>query len=83
MEQIIGIAVLSVMFAWWFEPVQWIKTALQLYKWNCAKYLYCSKCISFWSSLIWFQDLFLAGITALTAFVIDNLIHFVDEYRKQ
>lgn len=80
--QVIGLAALSVMGAWWFEPLQWVKEKLGLYKWDWAKYLYCSKCISFWVSLIWFQNLFLASFTAVIAFILDNLIHFIDEHRK-
>jgi len=81
--QVLGLASLSVMFAWWFEPIQWIKNSLSLYQYNWAKYLYCSKCISFWVSLLWFQNLFLAAFTAVIGFLIDNLITFIDETRKQ
>jgi hypothetical protein len=81
--QVLGLASLSVMFAWWFEPLQWVKTSLQLYKYNWLVYLYCSKCISFWVSLLWFQNLFLAAFTAVITFCLDNLITFIDEQRKR
>lgn len=82
--QILGLSILSVMIAWWFEPLQWLKRLLgyQMTK-PFMKYdpFSCSKCVGFWLGLALTQHIYLAAVTSLTAYVIDNIINAIEDYR--
>ena len=41
--------------------------------------LVCSKCAGLWVGLVYFRDPILAAVTSLTAYLIDNLIYFIEE----
>jgi len=82
--QILGLAILSVMIAWWFEPLQWLKRLLgyQMTK-PFMKYdpFSCSKCVGFWLGLGITLNVYHAAIIAVCAYLIDNLISYIEDYR--
>ena len=82
--QILGLAILSVMVAWWFEPLQWLKRLLG-YQETAAFIKYdpfsCAKCVGFWLGLAITQHIYLAAIISLTAYVIGNAIEMLEDYR--
>jgi hypothetical protein len=82
--QILGLAILSVMIAWWFEPLQWLKRLLG-YQETALFLKYdpfsCSKCVGFWFGLAMTQHIYLAAIISVCAYLIDNLISYIEDYR--
>jgi hypothetical protein len=84
MEAIIFIICLSLMVTQMIEPLQNIKYRLNLLypeqqksiiRWAFVKLINCSKCFSFWFSLIFFQSFVIAVIIAVTTELINrNLI---------
>jgi len=79
MIEIIGIAVLVNMFTHWFSPIQWVKDKVGWYRLpEMLSFLNCTKCLGFWSGLIVTQSLFQAAAISLLAYLIDNLIYYID-----
>jgi len=82
-SSIIGTAILGNFIAHWFSPIQEVKRRF----FNLLSFipfinyleeaLNCSKCSSFWLSLIIFQDLFIAAITSLLGYLIQFLIDYI------
>jgi len=82
--EILGLAILSVMIAWWFEPLQWLKriTGYQMTK-PFMRYdpFSCAKCVGFWLGLGMTLNIYLAAIISLTAYIIGNAIEMLEDYR--
>ena len=79
MIEIIGIAVLVNMFAHWFRPIQWVKDKVGWYALpEMFSFLNCTKCLGFWSGLVVTQNLYQAAAISLLAYLIDNLIYYID-----
>ena len=79
MIEIIGIAVLVNMFAHWFRPIQWVKDKVGWYRLpEMFSFLNCTKCLGFWSGLVVTQNLYQAAAISLLAYLIDNLIYYID-----
>jgi len=82
MIHLIGLAILSWMFAEGFEPIQLIKYKLKLNDpdiyygglvYWIVKAINCSLCTGFWTGLIFFQDPFKGAIVSVVAEAISRL----------
>jgi hypothetical protein len=83
--QIIGLALLACFIAYQFTPLCWVKDKLKLY--NLPSYLgmlfYCPKCLGFWITLIYLQNLWLALIVSNLAYLIKFIHDLIEkEYRN-
>jgi len=84
MIEVVGIAVLVNLFTHWFRPIQWVKEKIGWYRLpDLFMHLNCSKCLGLWVGLIVTQNIYLAAITSLLSYLIDNTIYFVDNKRKE
>ena len=83
MIELVGAAVLAVMFAHWFTPIQVIKEYLGANEVRFGWVLDCPKCVGFWGSLLYFHDPFKAGIVALLAFLISHLLDRIDYFYEK
>ena len=83
MIELVGFAILVVMFASWMEPVQVIKEWLGLHTFRFGWIWSCSKCLGFWSGLIYFQDPFKAGIVSLLAYLITQVIERAESWYNE
>lgn len=83
MIQLVGAAILAVMFASWFLPIQVMKDHFNIRRYRFTQYLDCPKCVGFWGGLIYFEDLFKAGIVALLAYIISHLIDRIEEWYQK
>ena len=63
-------AILGFMVAKWFKPIQWLKSKLKVYNLPYNYVLYCPKCITFWGTLIYTQDIRYACISSLLSYAI-------------
>jgi hypothetical protein len=79
--QILGLAIVAVLFADWFKPIQVIKDHFKMYN---IKYIgsmfYCSKCVGLWFGLAYFQALFPAAIVSLLAYIIKFVIDKIESW---
>jgi len=84
MIEIVGIAILSNMLTHWFQPIQRVKMWItsRLPEWLATPFL-CSKCAGFWFGWIYFQNTILAAVTSLIAYIIDNLIYSIEEWKNR
>ena len=75
MIEILGLAILGFFISDWFKPIQWIKDKLKVYNWPViGTVLYCVKCITFWLALIVTQNIYIAAICAVTAYIIKFIL---------
>jgi len=81
MINLIGLAVLGVMIAEWFQPIQFVKNYLKLYNYKATSWLYCVKCVSFWLGLGVTLDLASAGVVCILGYIISYLIDLTDKHR--
>lgn len=81
---LIGIGYLGNMIAYDFTPIQPAKRKFidffPFISSHVDKLLNCSKCISFWSGFIIFQDLFYASAAGLTGYLINYVMDRVKEW---
>lgn len=81
---LIGIGYLGNMIAYDFTPIQPAKRKfIAFFPFISSildKLLNCSKCISFWSGFIIFQDLFYAAAAGLTGYLINYVMDRVKEW---
>lgn len=84
---ILGIAVLGNMIAYWFQPIQsakrWfinLSTFLPFVHRNIDKALNCSKCMSFWVYLIIDQNIPAAALCAFIGFLINFAIDKIEHW---
>jgi len=92
MIEIIGYAVIGFMVAEWFRPVQWLKEVIidffeavirtvylrPRFEFRYKHLLYCSKCVTFWGTLIYTQDILTAAISSILAYIIAFIINKID-----
>ena len=78
MIELLGLAVLGVMIAEWFTPIQWLKNYFKLYNYKLTSWLYCCKCVCFWLGLIVTLSLASAVIVAIFGYTISYLIDKMD-----
>ena len=83
--QIIGLALLACFTAYQFTPLCWVKDKLKLY--NLPGYFgmlfYCPKCLGFWITLIYLQNLWLALIVSNLAYLIKFIHDLIEkQYRN-
>jgi len=82
---IIGVAVIGVMIAFWYAPIQKSKRYLIDLLPNylsslTGKVLNCSKCSSFILGLVLFIDIPAAALSALLGFTIQFLITYIEAW---
>jgi len=84
MEEIVSLAVIANMIAYWFEPVQGIKQGMvdKLPVW-LGKPFICAKCAGFWIGLAYFLNPLQAALTSLTSYLIENIIYFIEVKRNE
>ena len=84
MIELVGLAVLVVMWTSWFGPAQAFKEViLKLDNIRFGWVLSCPKCMGFWVGLVYYQDFFKAAITALLAFIISHIIDRIDYFYEK
>lgn len=83
MIDIVFYAFLGVFVAHFFEPLTWLKNKIyrQLGYPNWYEYLYCSKCTTFWLTLILSLNIKYAVISSFLAFIIDYLIEVIEKHK--
>ena len=84
MINVIGLAILGFFISDWFQPIQWIKDKLKVYNWPLfGTVLYCVKCSAFWLTLIVLQNIYLAAIGAIVAYIIKFIVDYIEnKYRN-
>jgi hypothetical protein len=84
MIEVIGLAILGFFISDWFKPIQWLKDELKVYEWPyIGTVLYCVKCSAFWLTLIVLQNIYLAAISAIIAYIIKFTVDYVEsKYRN-
>lgn len=80
MIDILFYACLGVFVAHFFEPLTWLKNKIyKLLRYpGWFEYLYCSKCVTFWLTLIMSRDIRYAVIACFIAYGIDYLLTLKD-----
>jgi hypothetical protein len=83
MINLIGLAILGYFISDWFEPIQVVKHKLKVYEWPIiGTVLYCVKCSAFWLTLIVLQNIYLAAISAIVAYIIKFIVDTIEkQYR--
>lgn len=81
MIELLGLAVLGVMIAEWFTPIQWLKNYFKLYNYKATSWLFCVKCCCFWLGLIITFNLASAGVVCIFGYTISYLIDLMDKNR--
>ncbi len=83
MINLLGLAILGFFISDWFQPIQWVKNELKVYNWPIiGTVLYCVKCITFWLTLIVLQNIYLAAIGAIVAYIIKFIVDTIEkQYR--
>jgi hypothetical protein len=80
--EILGYAVLGLMLASWFQPLQWFKD--DILKLHSIPYIgyafYCVKCVTFWTTLIITHDLLFAFATSYIAFCLSHIVDRINNY---
>ena len=80
MIELLGLAILGFFISDWFKPIQWIKDELKVYEWPLfGTVLYCVKCTAFWLTLIVLQNIYLAVISAIIAYIIKFIIDTIEK----
>jgi len=84
MIEILGLSILGFFISDWFKPIQWLKDKLKVYNWPLiGTVFYCVKCTAFWLSLIVSQNIYLAVICAVCAYIIKFIIDTIEYKIKQ
>jgi len=90
-ETLISIALLSNFITWYFEPLTTIREwIVDMYIRWCVKYnmfwatkvsllLTCPKCLAFWGTLVYTQNLIDAIIASILALLIHKMLRYVAE----
>jgi hypothetical protein len=83
MINLLGLAILGFFISDWFQPIQWVKNELKVYNWPIiGTVLYCVKCVTFWLTLIVLQNIYLAAIGAIVAYIIKFIVDTIEkQYR--
>jgi hypothetical protein len=72
--QIFGLAIISILIAEWYSPLQKLKNKWRWYEHPLLKHTYCVKCVSFNLALLITWNLYIAGIVCIFAYTISFLI---------
>jgi hypothetical protein len=81
MINLIGLAILGFFISDWFQPIQVVKDKLRVYSWPIVgTVLYCVKCSAFWLTLIVLQNIYLAAIAAIIAYIIKFIVDKIEDY---
>ena len=84
MIEVLGISILVNFWTHWFRPFQWFKEKIGWHKLpDMFMFLNCTKCLGLWTGLAVFHDLFLAVVTSLLAYLIENMIYFINVKRNE
>jgi hypothetical protein len=83
MIQIIGLAILGVMIAEWYSPIQKLKDYFKLYEHPIFKYSYCVKCVCFNLALIVTLNLYTSAIVCVLGYTISYIIDLIDRHRYE
>ena len=78
---ILGVSILGTMTAFWYSPIQGAKDRLLTFlpfSSLTTEVFNCSKCSSFILGLIFFWNIFAAGLCALVGFIIQFIIHYIE-----
>jgi len=81
---IVGVAILCNFFTHFFEPIQGAKNRLLNFLSFLPLFIYvektlnCSKCLSFWTGLIVFQNIIIAALCSLIGYLVNHLIDRVE-----
>jgi len=85
--EIIGIAILSLMFTRTFKPVEKAKSwIVERFRFLPFVYdalntlLFCPKCFGFWIYLVVYQDLIGAALCSFIAYLINHLVDRIESY---
>lgn len=78
--QLIGVGVIGNMIAHWFGPIQAIKDWLSIRELRFGWVVSCSKCMSFWTGVFVFQDIYLAAISGLLGWSINWYLDIIDNW---
>ena len=79
MIELLGLAILGFFISDWFQPIQVVKNKLKVYSWPIVgTVLYCVKCSAFWLTLIILQNIYLAAIGALIAYIIKFIVDYIE-----
>ena len=83
MINLLGLAILGFFISDWFQPIQWLKDEFKVYEWPLiGTVLYCVKCTTFWLTLIVLQNIYLAAIGAIVAYIIKFIVDTIEkQYR--
>ena len=83
MINLLGLAILGFFISDWFQPIQWVKNRFKVYNWPIiGTVLYCVKCVTFWLTLIVLQNIYLAAIGAIVAYIIKFIVDTIEkQYR--
>lgn len=80
MIELLGLAILGFFISDWFKPIQWLKDEFKVYEWPyIGTVLYCVKCTAFWLTLIVLQNIYLAAISAIIAYIIKFIIDTIEK----
>ena len=83
---IIGVAIVGNMVAHWFLPIQGVKDkfigsfAHLPFLQSLLMTFNCSKCTSFWLSLVFFHDLLAAALASLLGLIINFIIDYIQDW---
>ena len=80
--ELVGFAIIGVMVASFFQPIQVVKEYIGLDKIRFGWVFSCAKCFTLWAGVIYFQDIFKAVIVSLLAYFISFLIDLVENWYK-
>ena len=79
MIKLLGLAILGFFISDLFQPIQVVKNRLKVYSWPLVgTVLYCVKCSAFWLTLIVLQNIYLAAIGALIAYIIKFIVDYIE-----
>ena len=80
---IIGLAVIANLITHWFKPIQSIKYVLieKLPEWLQTPFI-CAKCAGLWIGLAYFLNPIYAALVALSAYLIDYLIYYINNKKE-
>ena len=85
--KILGLAVISNLFAHWFRPIQgpknWILNRIfpnTLFGKLVQELGNCSKCVGLWFSFVVLQDILAASLVSFIAYIFNHIIDRVEEW---
>ena len=93
MIELIYMACFAVFLAWWFEPLNTLKTNIiygdnRFARWIDKRninleFIFCSKCVGFWMALALTFNVFESAFVAFIAFIISEIITKITTYESE